>query len=162
MRQDVSEELSIVVQKFARCREGRFCRRIPAGNVRPPAPSMPYSCSGPGGRRRQGCLRSIRRREVIVRRWRTACAVVVMVSLLWTVPAAAQPDGSATSWGAFAGRVVDWVAALWRVVAGSETEPPPAEPVGSDGPDGVALDGSGDLSDSDTQGEGFPKLDPDG
>lgn len=90
--------------------------------------------------------------------------VVALATLLWTVPLAAQPDGeSPTSWGTFAGRVADWAAGLWRVVAGSETAPP-ATPVDSDRPDGVALNGSGETSfgTDPPEGEKTPAVDPDG
>ena len=94
-----------------------------------------------------------------------AWVVVALASLLWTVPVAALPDGaSPTSWGAFAGRVVDWAIGLWEIVAGSETEPPPTEPTDWDSPDSMALDGSGETSfgTDPPDGEIPPALDPDG
>lgn len=100
-----------------------------------------------------------------MRRSTTVLVVAALAGSLWAVPVAAQPDGVApTSWGAFAGRVVDWAAGLWRVVAGSESEPAPAEPVESEDPDGVALGGAGETSfgTTDPAAEKTPAIDPDG
>jgi hypothetical protein len=91
--------------------------------------------------------------------------VALVVTLASTVPVAAQPEGALpTSWLSFTGRVVDWAAGVWRVVAGSEDEPPPAEPVESEIPDGLVLDGAGEtgFGTCEPQGERYPTVDPDG
>lgn len=90
------------------------------------------------------------------------CVVAALVATLaWTVPAAAQPGaGLPLSWSSFAGRVLDWATGVWRMVAGSETEP--AEP-GVDNPDLVALDGAGDQFETgEPEGDRHPMIDPDG
>lgn len=91
--------------------------------------------------------------------------VALSAILAGTVPVVAQPEGALpTSWLSFPGRVIDWAAGVWRVVAGSEDEPSPAQPVGSEIPDGLALDGTGEtgFGTCEPQGERHPLIDPDG
>ena len=108
----------------------------------------------------------IRRREEIVRRLRIACvAAALAATLAWTAPVAAQPEGwLPASWTSLPGRVIDWAAGAWRVLAGSETEDPTAEPEDPDTTDSTAVDGSGETSSTtvESQGESYPMIDPNG
>lgn len=88
--------------------------------------------------------------------------VVIAALAAASVPAAAQAQVEAPSWGggAVVERVIGWIGGWWTAVAGSETEPPPegGEAVGlPDGP-GDAVTTGGPF----TGPQLFPELDPDG